>query len=554
MKQTIAIISFCFLLLSCGGTKDLGERKLSYSKHKQFEKAYFEAAKQKALGNNEKAIEYFQKALAIDPTSHETMYQMANLNFAMNNLTEAIKWAEYSVKANKDFNYWYYGQLAQFYNKASLFEESAKIFETMINADPGNAQNYLEAANQHLNNQDPKAALRVLDKLEEQIGVTEGGVMRKEHIYHKMGEHQLAIAEVKKLVSANPDEIRYQGMLAENLAKAGQFDEAIAAFQKVLTIEPGNGFAAFGLADIYRKNNDQNNMLKYMNLAFGDARIPISQKVNVMAGVFDEMLKNPTITKDVQKLAETMIEAHPQESPPYIVYADVLLSQNKTAKARTALIESLDVNNSDYRVWQKVFEIDEQLDNFNFMRDDTEKALTLFPNIVYLYILNGYSNLMLEEYEKVEGITLDGLELASKSIDKAQLINNLSDAYYGMKDFEKCFETFETLLKLNPGDVSAKNNFAYYLAEQNTNLEKAKRLSKEACNKEPNNPAFIDTYAWILHKSGESEQALVEINKAISLNENNSEYYRHKASILKALGKNEMSNEMLNKAILLDGK
>ena len=55
-----------------------------------------------------------------------------------------------------------------------------------------------------------------------------------------------------------------------------------------------------------------------------------------------------------------------------------------------------------------------------------------------------------------------------------------ADVYYRMKDYLKAFETFKTALKADNSDLTVINNYAYYLAEQNTNLKEAEEMAKES--------------------------------------------------------------------------
>ena len=48
----------------------------------------------------------------------------------------------------------------------------------------------------------------------------------------------------------------------------------------------------------------------------------------------------------------------------------------------------------------------------------------------------------------------------------------------------KSFETFESALELNNEDLTVINNYAYYLAEQNTKLKEAEEMAKRVVEKE----------------------------------------------------------------------
>jgi len=60
------------------------------------------------------------------------------------------------------------------------------------------------------------------------------------------------------------------------------------------------------------------------------------------------------------------------------------------------------------------------------------------------------------------------------------------------------------------------NNYAYYLSEDNRDLNKAEKMSKITITKEPLNPTYLDTYAWVLFKLKRFNESLVYIEKAVA--------------------------------------
>ena len=69
---------------------------------------------------------------------------------------------------------------------------------------------------------------------------------------------------------------------------------------------------------------------------------------------------------------------------------------------------------------------------------------------------------------------------------------------------------YEDILSLNPGNIIAANNLAFYLAEHEStpeNLEKAEALVEPFIEKYRANPALMDTVAWIQYRKGEFAKA-----------------------------------------------
>lgn len=87
-------------------------------------------------------------------------------------------------------------------------------------------------------------------------------------------------------------------------------------------------------------------------------------------------------------------------------------------------------------------------------------------------------------------------------------------AYIQLKQFRNAEEPLQRCLDINPNHADALNTLAYTWACRGENLERALRYANRALAQEPENPAFRDTLAWVLHKLGRDEEALKEIRKA----------------------------------------
>ena len=75
-------------------------------------------------------------------------------------------------------------------------------------------------------------------------------------------------------------------------------------------------------------------------------------------------------------------------------------------------------------------------------------------------------------------------------------------------------------------------------------------MSKKSNELSPENASFQDTYAWILYKMKEYEQAKSWMQKAIDISESET-FYSHMSEILIELGEKEESEFYLEKAKLV---
>jgi tetratricopeptide (TPR) repeat protein len=526
MQKIVSLALLLVLFASCR-SKKIQSDNLTYEQKVKFNEHYFNASKQKSIGNFDEAFKEFEACYRINPKSHASMYQLANISFRNKQLDDAIYWGEKSIKTDPYYNHWYYGQLAQFYSRAGQNEKSVKIFQKMIDNEPLRPTNYIEAANQNINAQSFKEAIKILNKYQNIFGVEEESARKLEQLYIKLNKPEQALNEIAKLTIANPDEVRYWGLLAETQMTLGKKDDAQKSYTKIIGLDSLNGYAHFGLADIERAKGNNETSFKHLIMGFKDERVKLINKLQVISSYYVLMQRDEKSRLQVFSLGETLLITHPHEALSYVVYSDLLYAVNKFEESRTYLVKSLDIENSDFKVWQKLLSIDEQLNNMKTLEEDSHKAMEGFPNIPALYIYNGFALIALKQFEKSTVVSQDGLSYAIQQKDKIQLLLNLADANHQLKKYKEADKAFDAVLNLEPNNTLALNNYAYFLSLRNERLDEAENLVKRALKNEPDNPSYLDTYGWILFQKKNYSEAISQLKMALKETPKNPEILEH---------------------------
>ncbi|MDF1536943.1 MAG: tetratricopeptide repeat protein [bacterium] len=107
---------------------------------------------------------------------------------------------------------------------------------------------------------------------------------------------------------------------------------------------------------------------------------------------------------------------------------------------------------------------------------------------------------------------------------------------------EVSVDSYREVLELDPGFVPAINNLAWNLSESG-DLKEALELAARGRKIVPDDPSLGDTYAWILHKSGDSAGALPILRQALDALPENEVVRGHLVEVLKAVGRNDEAAE-----------
>jgi tetratricopeptide (TPR) repeat protein len=121
---------------------------------------------------------------------------------------------------------------------------------------------------------------------------------------------------------------------------------------------------------------------------------------------------------------------------------------------------------------------------------------------------------------------------------------------------------YEKVIAARADLPGAKNDLAWILAGEGTDLERALTLAQEAQQAEPESPEVADTLGYVYLKKGLSDPALQQFDYALELSQRSGsdavlerpEYHYHKGLALQALGRGSEAASAFERALALDAK
>ncbi len=114
----------------------------------------------------------------------------------------------------------------------------------------------------------------------------------------------------------------------------------------------------------------------------------------------------------------------------------------------------------------------------------------------------------------------------------------------------EALEAYSAIVKNSPKDPNALNAYGYVLTNYSNNYKKAYKLIKKAIKLDPDNPAIIDSYGWILYRMGKYEEAEEELNRAYQLYKD-PEIAFHLIKVLLKTNKKERAKNLFTEARVL---
>ena len=516
-----------------GGQTNLAEKDFA-----TFDRYYVEGLKQKMMGDAGEALKFFEQCLRIFPENDAVYYQMAQVLAGTGNTGAAIKYALNAVKYD-DKNIWYRMMLSQLYFQEKNVDSAIVWYEKTVKMFPANENIQLTLGNLYIEKGDLDKANNIFDSFDRKYGVNDASTLASIRILMSEKKYEDARIKVEELLKQKPEDIVYNGLLAEILTGKGEKDKALEIYEKLFKISPDDPQVQLSFAGFLASDKKYDELFSLLNSIAVNESIKRDDKVSLFA----ELSQNKDLINDKEnRLMKSLfaLEAvYNNDDVIPLIRADVLIKQGKTELAVARLEEMVKTKPDNYFAWEKLMFAYLDLGDFEKLRTRGEECAARFNTSFILKIL--YANGAMETGKYETAISeLDKAEIlaAGNKEYRMQVLTLKADTYYRMKDYDKSFAAFEEALKIDRNDVTIMNNYAYYLAEQDTKLKEAEDLSKQVVEREKNNNTFLDTYGWVLYKRGKLGEAARVFESIISSNEKpDAEWFEHYGFILKKQGK-----------------
>lgn len=556
--NTLFTISLgCFILISFQGNAQFNNKPQSGEENleKDERKAtyYFtEGVKYFILEDFEKAQKLFEKSLEYDKNNPAAHYKIAKILTEKKELNQALHHAQQALELN-DENQYYYLINAEILTKQSNFNQAAEIYEELLAKVTDKERYMFELAALYLYQNKYDKAIEVYNKAEDKYGIQKKITYQKQKIYLKTNKLDKAIEEGEALIEAFPGEPEFVTHLAEILISNGREEDAIPYLEDLLNQRPENPKGNLMLGKIYFEKNNWEQATNNLSKAFKSQNLEYNPKVKFIANHLKD-LPDRDLEKLLKELGEKLVKAHPTVGKAYVINGDLYSTTGNKKQAKAHYARSLKFEESNFNVWQNLISLEYETGQMDSVIDHTDKALELFPNQGALYYYNGAAHLQKKNFSEAVSNLERGRRMASNNNKQLLSVINgmLGDAYHAQEELKKSDEAYKNALEYNPNNKHVLNNYGYYLAERNENLDYAYKLSSKLMKLNSNDPTFLDTHAWVLYKRQEYKKALKYLKKAIENGGESGTIIEHYGDVLFKLGNTEQAVNQWKKAKEMD--
>lgn len=480
---------------------------------------YFEALKARARGDNRQEEALLKQFIAQRPDVAAAYYDLAQVSVRLSRPDEAMQYVKKAMALDGE-NLWYQDLYAQLLDKSGKHTEAAEILLKLADKAKLKEEYLLRAALSYQLERDYKKALGIYDRL---LGMHVGDeelLLKKHELQVKMGDLDDAAKTLQTLIASDPQEPRYYAILAEMYDENKQTAKALEVYQQAEQRFPEDLYILIGLADHYKRQNNTERYDYYVNRAITAKGLDAETQLSILMPYVQEMINDTLRREKGVDIAAKLAQQYPDNAQVLAIYGDLLSITGKQEAAVAQYKRALAIDPSRYNVWQQVLFSYTDRKSADSLIAYSEKALRLFPNQALVHYLNGIGHIN-------KGNTASAIKAINRAIDMqpeenqqllGEMYSSLGDAYNTARQYSASDSAYNAALRLQPDNASVLNNYSYYLSVRGIRLDDAERMSKRSLELRPNEATFMDTYGWILYKSGQYDKAREYIQRAIDAN------------------------------------
>ncbi|WP_439227041.1 tetratricopeptide repeat protein [Flavobacterium sp. ARAG 55.4] len=348
MKKAVSLM-IMFVLLSNPAASwaqtEPEEIKLEDNKFKDY---FFEALKQKAIENYDKAIVSLERCLKLEPDNATIYHELGKNYLALKDYKNAYSSFE-KASTLDPANKWFLIGMYDVDYATKNYEDGVKIINRLIPLDEKFKE---DLTSLYMNTGEFDKALILINELNETVGKSERRENYKMQILSQGKYQDAEISNLLEQIKKYPKEEENYISLIYYYSKKDDLEKVLATAHQLETEIPDSEWAQVSLFKSYLVRNESEKAIKAMNIVLASSKIDSKIKHRIFNEFLIYLNSNPQFTADLDKAIGYFDEDKnvnvSQEVGKYyhnkkqwdkaIKYYQLALKQNSPADVETALL------------------------------------------------------------------------------------------------------------------------------------------------------------------------------------------------------------------------
>lgn len=433
MKKVVSLLIMLVLLcnsaLSWGQTEP-EEIKLEDNKFKEY---FFEALKQKAIENHDKAITALERCLKLDANNATIYHELGKNYLALKEYKNAYSSFE---KANSidPKNKWFLIGMYDVDYETKDYTDAIKVINKLIPFDPKFKE---DLTSLYMNTAEFDKALLLINELNETVGKSERRENYKLQILSQGTYQDAEITNLINQINQYPKEESNYISLIYLYSKKDNLEKVLETVRKLEKEIPNSEWAQVSLFKDYLVNKESQKAIKAMNTVLESTKIDSKIKHRIFNEFLIYVNTNPQLETDLDKAI-----AYFDEDKNVNVAKEVgkyYHNKKQWDKAIKYYLMALKkTGEADVEISLLLIDVYSQLEQFDKIAKIANEMIELYPVQPQFYYFAGLAYNQLREFKKAKEILEMGMDYVVEDVSLEIGYNiQLGEAYNGLGDNNK---------------------------------------------------------------------------------------------------------------------
>lgn len=392
------IIAFLFLFQISFGQINPEEVETAEN---EFETNFFDALKEKAIENYDKAIIALQKCLTKEPLNPEIHYQLGINYLAQKEYVEAENAFQKAVDLDPKQR-WYWNGLYDVHYQTKEYEKAIVIVEKLVTFDANMKE---DLASLYMNTQQFDKAKIVINDIESKGTLTKAMESYQMQIQSMQKGNKPNVSDLVEAIKNNPKAEQNYIDLIYAYSVSNQEDKA---FQTALLLEkelPNSDLAHVSLVKFHIQANDISKATDSYKRVVKSRKIDLKIKQRVLNEYLIFATKNPQLLTEIDNTITFFdnsvgMDVNKELGKFFYNKNNFELAQKYIEKSNSNDIEAIDL-------LLNIYDFNKQ---FEKMAKKSEAYIDLYPTKANLYYYAGKGNNNLKNYKKAKDFLEMGID------------------------------------------------------------------------------------------------------------------------------------------------
>lgn len=541
ITEILVVASFLFVG-GCASTQFPIIRPVTDSDRNEEEKEkaldyFIHARDYERRGISDMAENYYEVAYRLDPKSETLRDELARIYVENEKLSKALILIK-GDSENRDLPLKDKRMVATIYIKMGEFEKAAGLLENIPNKSDEEIYS-LGLIYESLNKKDKALKNYTLFFKNNPESI---------QMAYKIGKYLIdkkQYSEAAKLyndllirVGDKPDIFVMLGNLG---VVQGDTAKGLEFYSKAIVIDSANEDALRNAAQVHLMRNDYPKaIVNYEKLYNYSSLGEIYGKTLALLYFYNKQYS------EAENLLNRLIQNDIDDYELHYYLGLVFVAIDKKDFAYLEFEKTLAIRNNFNDAWKEMCYLAIREKKYDEALNIAQRFIKIVPDQNESWKLKGYVHNVRKEYSSaieslLKAITFDSTDLHTWF--------ELGSAYERNKNIEKSTAAFKKVLKVRPDDPATLNYLGYMWAEKGIHLDSAKVLIEKALKIDPENGAFLDSYAWVYFQMGNIDSAFKYMEMAIKKIDNDPVAYSHLGEIFFKKGEFKKALEAFQKSL-----